>query len=558
MANFKIKTPHAAVIVWNYVDRISADGVTNLTKVEPKIISTVSCISIQISKSKSNPVGSFEVVLAPSKNWLSTLTAGSWCCILMSNRKITEEDIKKAKPDTLKMIGKIESVRLETKQNGDVRQTRYVMTGVDWGYIFNNNMYIDNLIGAGQQQSQQNALAIAIRNASTANGNSPKTFLIDDNIKNIISIFGQSWKSIKATGDEIGRLDKSVYDFSIPADMADFLNLVNAKDEKFKDLNINSALRLVSGKLIKEDEYDGKSQAEGFLDPFGMQGTNSFWQILQDNSNPVINEMFNEMDWTSNGLSLTLFNRIKPFSYKNKYDKEIEDLRSDFKKIKTHKIDSINIVSIAAATNWRDKYNFIEIRPAFPDFIILDNLIKRKTQEWDAEAFKREGFRPLIVSTKQFPVSGQKDNKTPMKPDPEKFKAWTLLLKEWYFDNHRLINGSISMTGTTEYIGVGNNIMVEAYLINPNLNFTKDSYKSKNKVYLLAHVENISHSFSVDENGGREYMTNIQFVRGIFVNENKELIGDAALDKMSDDLTSIDDINSKNVVNVDSDKELEI
>ena len=557
MANFKIKTPHAAVIVWNYVDRISADGVTNLTKVEPKIISTVSCISIQISKSKSNPVGSFEVVLAPSKNWLSTLTAGSWCCILMSNRKITEEDIKKAKPDTLKMIGKIESVRLEAKQNGDMRQTRYIMSGVDWGYIFNNNMYIDNLIGAGQQQNQQNALAIAIRNASTANGNSPKTFSIDDNIKNIISVFGQSWKSIKKTGDQIGRLDKSVYDFSIPADMASFLNLVNAQDEKPKDVNINNALKLVSGKLVREDTYDGESQAQGFLDPFGMQGTNTFWQILQDNSNPVINEMFNEMDWTPKGLSLTLFNRIKPFSYKNNYNQRTKSLRSDFKKIKTHKIDSINVISVAAATNWRDKYNFIEIRPAFPDFVILDNLIKQKTQQFDAEAFKREGFRPLIVSTKQFPVSGKKDTKTPMKPDPEKFEVWTLLLKEWYFDNHRLLNGSISMTGTTEYIGVGNNIMVEAHLINPNLNFTKDVYKSKNKVYLLAHVENISHSFSVDENGGREYITNIQFVRGIFVNENKELIGDAALDKMSDALTDEDDINSKNIVKINEAKELE-
>jgi len=555
MANFKIKTPHAAIIVWNYVDRISADGVTNLNKIEPKIISTISCISIQIAKSKSNPVGTFEIVLAPSKNWLSTLTAGSWCCILMSNRKITEDDIKKAKPDTLKMIGKIESVRLETRQNNDTRQTRYVVTGVDWGYIFNNNIYIDNLIGAGQDQNQQNALAIAITNASTGNGNSPKSFSIDSNLKQVISIFGQSWKGTKAVGDDIGRLDKSVYNFSIPADMANFLGLVNAQDEKPKDVNINNILKLVSGKLIDKDKYDGKPRAEGFLDPFGMQGTNTFWQILQDNSNPVINEMFNDMTWTSKGLSLTLFNRIKPFSYKNKYSTKIS-LRSDFKKIKTHKIDSVNVISISAATNWRDKYNFIEIRPAFPDFFMLNNMIKQKTQEFDSKAFKREGFRPLIVSTKQFPV-GKKNDKTPVKLDLEKLKIWAMLLREWYFDNHRLLNGSISMTGTTEYIGVGNNIMVEAHLINPNLNFTKNVYESKNKVFLLAHVENISHSFSVDENGGREYITNIQFVRGIFVNENNELIGDASLDKLSDSLTNEEDINSKNIVNVLKEEDLE-
>jgi hypothetical protein len=555
MANFKIKTPHAAVIVWNYVDRISADGVTYLNTVEPKIISTVSCMSIQIAKSKSNPSGTFEIVLAPSKNWLSTLTTGSWCCILMSNRKITEEDIKKAKPDTLKMIGKIESVRLETKQNGDVRQTRYIVTGVDWGHIFNNNIYIDNLIGAQQEQNQQNALAIAIRNASTANGNSPKSFSVDANIQNIISIFGQSFKALKETGESIGRLDKSSYNFSIPGDMADFLGLVNAQKEKNKDVNINNILRLVSGKLISEDKYDGESRAQGFLDPFGMQGTNTFWQILQDNSNPVINEMFNEMAWIpEKGLSLTLFNRIKPFSYKNDYYTETEDLFSEFKYIKTHKIDPINVISISAATNWRDKYNFIEIRPSFPDFKILDNWIKQKVQEFDSEAFEREGFRPLIASTKQFPVKKQGKSFT---FDPDAIKTWTLLLRDWYFDSHRLLNGTITMTGTTEYIGVGNNVMIEAGAINPSLNFTSSVRKSKNKVYLLAHVENVSSSFSVDENGGREYITNIQFVRGIFVDENKKLIGDGSLDQMSDELTSEDDVNSVNVVKKTNVEDLE-
>jgi hypothetical protein len=113
------------------------------------------------------------------------------------------------------------------------------------------------------------------------------------------------------------------------------------------------------------------------------------------------------------------------------------------------------------------------------------------------------------------------------------------------------------MTGTTEYIGVGNNVMIEAGAINPSLNFTSSVRKSKNKVYLLAHVENVSSSFSVDENGGREYITNIQFVRGIFVDENKKLIGDGSLDQMSDELTSEDDVNSVNVVKKTNVEDLE-
>jgi len=121
-SNYAIKTPHAAVLVWNYIDRIGTEGMTSspessgvddLTGVEPTIISTLSCISISTSKSKGQPEGSFQIVLAPTKDWVSTLTAGSWLAILMSNDPITQDDLKSANKSQVKMIGKIESVRTE-------------------------------------------------------------------------------------------------------------------------------------------------------------------------------------------------------------------------------------------------------------------------------------------------------------------------------------------------------------------------------------------------------------------------------------------------------------
>ena len=175
--NFKIKTPHAAVLVWNYNDRIAAPtgGFNSTGAKDPDgiekdapavIVSTLSCVSIQTNKAKGQPDGSFNLVLAPYKNWTSTLTAGSWCCIMMSNEPIQADDLKKANPKLVKMFGRIETVRCETNvDDSGARRTLYYVSGVDWGCIFNSKMYIDNLIaGPNDPYSQGNSAAVAIRN----------------------------------------------------------------------------------------------------------------------------------------------------------------------------------------------------------------------------------------------------------------------------------------------------------------------------------------------------------------------------------------------------------
>ena len=554
--DFQIKTPHAAVIVWNYSDRVGVEGVKDLNSVEETIISTLSCVSIQTAKAKGNPAGSFQLVLAPFKNWVSTITAGSWCCILMSNKKINPADLKKANPDLVKMIGKIETVRVETQQDKDQRQTRYIVSGTDWGHIFNNTLYVDNLLAsANDPATQGNAAAVALRNALFGNGNAPSSFAVKDNLRSLVNIFGSNLKGFSEKGDDINRLAKATYDFIMPKEMVDFFGFVDAKKAKNKALGINNILKIQTGKLIGPDKYDETPESFGYIDPFSLQGTNSFWQVLMDNSNPAINEMYNEIEWTKNGPSLTLFNRIKPFAYRQSTDvpAQVKNLRSLFQYVKTHKIDSVQVTSVNAGTNWRDKYNFIEIKPNFQDFNIIANWTKQKTQISDEKAFNREGFRPLIIATKQFPVRlGQ--GTTVFNPDM--LRAWALLMKEWYFDTHRLLNGTITMTGSTEYIGVGNNIMFDAGLINPTPNINKAANKNKKNPQVLAHVENISHSFTVDQEGAREYVTTIQFVRGILITDNGSLSGSGKLDTFSNDLIPAEDRNKTNTVsttNLDSD-----
>lgn len=552
MENFKVITPHAAVIVWNYADRIGNEGVVDVNGVEQTVISTLSCISIQTAKTKSNPMGSFQLVLAPFKNWVSTITTGSWCVILMSDKQITPQSLKKADPHMVKMVGKIETVRCDTQQVGDTRQTRYLVSGTDWGHIFNNTLYVDNFLAAANDpRLQGNGAAVALRNALFGKGNSPQSFAVKDNIRSLLNIFGNNLSGFTDVEDDINRLAKSTYDFIMPQEMVNFFGFVGPNGKTNKEKVLTKVLNLQTGKLSGIDSYDNKPEAYGYINPFSLQGTNTFWQILLDNSNPALNEMYNEIQWTSKGPALTLYNRIKPFSFKaSSSDPGARSLRSMFQNVKTHIIEDNTVISVNAGTNWRDKYNFIEIKPQFQDFDVIANWSKQKTQQKDEKAFNREGFRPLIVGTKQFPVSP--DTSSPAF-NADLLRSWSLLLREWYFDTHRLLNGTLVMTGTSEYIGVGNNIRFDAGLINPTPNINKASNQAKKNQYILAHVESVSHSFTVNPEGAREYLTTIQFVRGIVVNQNNAILGEGKLDKYPNDMLPSDDRNSINTVSTSQD-----
>jgi hypothetical protein len=564
MSGFSVKTPHAAVLVWNYIDRISSptggpfsSGVKNLNGTEgapPTIISTLSCISIQTNKNKGQPDGSFNIVLAPYKNWTSTLTAGSWCVILMSNEPITEQDLKKANKNHVKMLGRIETVRCETTVNDEgARQTLYYVSGVDWGHVFNSVLYIDNLIASeSSPQDQRNDVAVALRNALFGEKGSPKSFFVHQNLSSILNVMGTNLAGFTKVQGDVGRLAKTIYEFQIPDELAKFFTFKNARNETISAKSINKLIALVVGSLVGPDAYEPSREAVGFLDPFSLQGTHSLWQILLENSNPALNEMLTDMRWNDdNSVQLAMYNRIRPFSFKDFRPTSGASgggIKSYFQNVKTHKIDTNDVISVNAGTNWRDKFNFIEIKPQFQEFQVIANWYKQKAQVFDAEAFKREGFRPLIFDTKQFP-SGKEKGGLPndIGVDWTQLEVWAKLLRDWYFNTHRMLNGTLTMHGTTEYIGVGNNIRFEASLINPTPNINVATRTKGKNEFILAHVESVNHSFTVNTDGSRTYRTTIQFVRGIVVNENNIHIGEGMLDQDVTKLSNADDRNVNNV-----------
>jgi hypothetical protein len=548
--NFKTTTPHAAVIIWNYDDKGGLEGFTasSMNKVEQTIISTVSCVSISTQKTKSNPQGNFRLMLAPYKDWVSTITPGSWCCLLMSQNPITAQDFKKADPEKVKMIGKIDSVRLNTVMDPDgTRRTEYEVTGVDWGYVFNNIIYIDNYLAApNEPKTQGQGVAIAIQNMLFGTDGVPKLGDTSSNLRSIINIFGQSLTGFTKAGNDINRLATAVYDFIIPKEMVSYFNFVGPHGPTTSQ-KINKILTLFTGSLKNIDEYNNLSESAGFIDPYSLQGQHTFWQVLQDNSNPALNEMVCDLRWEDKGLRLALYNRIKPFSFKG-FDpdaSQYKGLKSFFQNLPTTEIDDIDVISVNAGTNWGDKYNFVEIKPQMQGFETFANWNKTLSQKADTSSFSREGFRPLIVDTKQFPI--QVTNKS-LEVKWEQLAGWAKLLTEWYFDTHRMLNGTMQIIGQDTYIGVGENIKINADLISPTPNLNSGAVQNKTNNYLLAHVEGVQHSFTVQPDGARQFITTIQFVRGILVNNRGVAIGRGTLDKFASSISTSDERNTKNTV----------
>jgi len=284
-------------------------------------------------------------------------------------------------------------------------------------------------------------------------------------------------------------------------------------------------------------------EAKGPFNAEALRGINSMWQLLNTHANTAINELVTDLRWENNNSrpTLTLYKRVKPFWLK----KNKRYLSSNFFLLKKCNIDKNDVVSVEVGTNSQDVINYVEVVPDFTLFtfkpgetIGAQAYAKGKGPQYDAKSFARHGFKPLMYSTRFVPVN-QNGN-----TDWQFLIEWGKMLADWYFDTHKMLNGTINIMGQNDFIGVGDNITVDASL------FGHTSYvKGNSKGKFIAHVESVSHSFSYIENGSRSFLTTVSFTRGIMANEDATaLVSDSSFAVESDvkalpaDKTLIDDV----------------
>ncbi len=596
--------PNASVIIFNYNDRLvttqngnpnsspsgfvssaaAALGISPGQIVGHTFIPNSSLIGIKTSKSKSSPTGTFEFYLAPNANWLGQITTGSWCCILMT-RSNSLEDLpaiaQTADQATLKMVGRIESVRLAYSVNPQTgaRQTMYVVTGEDWGSVFESLLYIDTLANNPTLSAPGNAESVVFANYQ-ASYLTTQGLMSTDNIANaILDIWGSSPLAFSELLQSIVLKSRL---FEVPVELASYLGLIDqttyVPSQNFGAfIQRNFGVLLPTGSYVEIADTFLKISTDKFI------GTHTFWQLLVENCNMYINELVSEIEWGGDGLpNLTLYKRIKPFALRTKFEGsgQVSEYISLFKNLDRYHIPLAEIIDFNAGTNWKDKINFVEVLPE-DDSQYGSAAVDAKisSQAFDDISFNRDGFKPLKTVFNAYPVE--------LNPlggfdiSPRNLTKFKYLLKEWYFNTHNMLNGSLTIIGQDNYIPVGQNIIIDAQILGDSLNFnyavsstdldgpsgavssaigTIGSLSSigssqpvlpSNRAYLLAHVESVNHSFSVNLEGARSFFTTITFVRGVITDNNGQIIDNDSIggvDQYASDLSSTDRQNSTNTV----------
>lgn len=455
-------------------------------------------MSLSTSKSKSG-AGSFEMTLGSAVNFKSYISPGSWCMIHMSNHKLSGEETSELNGG-LKMIGIVRSVKrqelLDTASGK--RMVRYTVSGDDFHSIFNSQIYVNQTL-ADPENTDSRIIATAVLGSLVAQNQMDPGKLIKGLIDAIIGtgafeVDPQTNKSVQPSQKfRVGLPIK------IPSEL--FKSIRGRSGSIFSDM----VIRHVQNNLL------GKTQ---WLANIGEQV--SLWSLIQTYSNSILNECYTEIlpfhDGKSARLVPSFVMRAIPFSSQRfdnsqiMFSKHNTKLLSDKKKKKereaqeTHQdpdtgksyyisrqIFENEIMALSTGRSDSERFNFFYVTPHILGDSKTDNafFISQFSMKdiSDKTSQERYGLKPFISAT-QYATT-----------DPaSQALLMTNICKDIWENAYLYENGSVQIPGVPNYIPVGTNIT-----------FAERGW--------IAHVENVSHSFGVGNEGHKQYRTSISFTR---------------------------------------------
>jgi hypothetical protein len=507
-------TPHAKVLIYNYVERGGdPQPKKELAYFELEVSDDI--VAINTQKSKSTPSGSFAIHLAPTQNWTNLITPNSWLVIAMA-----QSPIKDFNSSNIKMIGRVDTVRTQTtiSDNG-TKITRYVIAGRDWGQALEAYVNIDPaFIGqsVGLPALMKIAFSLELSDPKDAKAYAMSSDALVEFCLSLLDI-GEN-PSIKIPEEAKGLLRSS--HLRIPYGL---MNLFGSRG-----ILLTSSIEMITGTLAlgSRGRYSKEVESLGTLNPQSLLGYNSIWSIINDHANTLINEVFCELNFYGDGvLKPTLYKRVKPFYTTNGLLSNYIDsatnsdgslIKSYFADVRRVPIFDEDVMSVDIGTNGRDVINFIElviaVNTGLPPAqkVALDTLTKANNNTYESSddpSLSRDGLRPLKFVTRFFPPSllegGVNFNRA---------KNWLPILKNWFFNTHKMLNGSITIIGQDRYIPVGDNIEISS-----SLAFGDISANASGEDGLIGQIESVSNSFSINQFGVKKFTTTINFSRGVTI-----------------------------------------
>jgi len=523
-------------------------------------------IRCNITKSKGASSGTFSLTLKRGKvvrdnkvtsqdiDYLKVLNPGDWILIYMKKsgkvNPLKHAGAVDLSPQSgLKFVGIIENVRyIEIDDPGSAfPRLEYVITGRDFGKVFDMSIYFNPLLAKETIDS-----ALGARFLTTPE----KIFGVDEQtpdniIKRIVDFY---------IGNSLNINNQSWY---IPPSMSSVFGGVKKEKSKAKSvIDILNTNRIGLHKY-SNNKFIGVRPLMGAVLVSSIPSSGTVWSIMNNFQNPLVNEMYTELEEVKGELRPSLILRQCPFSNKKgatnifstKFDsfspeeatkvlsKYQVPAKPDSAKDKTEKhektylvdlprveIESADIKQKNIGKSEFERINHIVIAPR-----ILDNSFSPLfVSAINSVSLQRHGLKTFQGQTQYVFLKKISDKNIPnntelyttvevetfYKSEQKAQGAFEVLhkilslLQDWFFLGHNFYNGTIIIDGRDSFVGLGQNLYI------------KD-------IKQLFHIEGYSHTFELFSNGRIQYNTELRVSRGQILDGERSYFIDGSKDKPS-------------------------
>jgi hypothetical protein len=476
--------------------------------------------SISIQSNKSNPNPTFSCILKQGDiNYLTAIHPGDFVLVNMVNwetkameirdRAVASEAVNRQN-DGFKGLFKILDVNMILSVDATGSKQYYVQVNARGFDEFNNILYFNPALSQEVSKSGGVLFLNSFDNFKDLLLK-PETGNVQNIVKSIIErTIGQGLAAPGKSGTKLNQVPT----YQIPIDVAKLLNIPNART--VADINKyylgiwqfgstgSKTDPSFSGFYNFFSEYDGQNKEDStrsfFKTAKELQGskqidfqdfqTVNVWSLLQDYSNPIINESYTCYRIAPDGhVYPSLVIRQKPFNTRHYETKGPVSSHTKYLDLPAWKINPDLIFNLNIGRSDHGRINFVQV---FSRALSLDANFDPALQITsgnyveDKDDVLRHGRKPYIVTCNYSPPSAAETT--------VKAKEWAYLVSDWLFDGHLKLNGTMQTVGIEEPVCVGDNLELDS---------------------VVYHIESISHSMSIDSNGLKSFRTNLSLSMGV-------------------------------------------
>ena len=398
-------------------------------------------LSFTYTKSNSAAGGYFQLVLAPTENWLQRIQPGDWAAIYLSN----------GGEESLRCLGSVDAIAMSEQPNmsNGARHFTFTISGRDFGKVFEKYMiYINYFIinGAGQYELLHQKLVGDVIGAMQGGPDKVVTSLV----KTFLSGDGGGAFAGQSQMDQ----------WYIPSGLAKDIGAGGGGSSKFVDI------------LSFDGVQDG---LPGFKVVVNPDVRTPLWTLMQQHANLDLNEMFVELVEKDGEKKPTLFLRTHPFTFKN-FGGSMPGINY-FQDLSGLTVAGDSIIASETRLHEHDRFTFMvylndSIESSASTFANSVTLLDGQYPFINAAGCKRYGLTVYQRAGDYMLSEG-----APSMPDPQLLLEFNQILQHWYENNAHMEDASITIVGRPDtrlgkrvdviksHLLCGNNSLIKSYYL---------------------------------------------------------------------------------------------